>query len=102
MDMSCGLHAQAALPLAKEPLVPMGRRLVGPQCRSGHGGEEKNSQPLPKIKPPLIRPVAQTELSWFLEVEDFMLKFCKEIRFFCSQFILDRIQWGIFVLEVLM
>jgi hypothetical protein len=27
----------------KEPLVPLGRRLGGPQSRSGRGGEEKNS-----------------------------------------------------------
>jgi hypothetical protein len=27
------------------------RRLGGPQSRSGYGGEEKNSQPLPGIEP---------------------------------------------------
>jgi len=27
------------------------RRLGGPQSRSGHGGEEKNSQPPPGIEP---------------------------------------------------
>jgi hypothetical protein len=37
-----------------------------PQSRSAHGGEEKNSQPLPGLKLPIIQPVAQsytTELS---------------------------------------
>jgi hypothetical protein len=41
------------------------RRLGGPQSRSERGGEEKNSQPLPGLEPP-IQPVVQrytTELS---------------------------------------
>jgi hypothetical protein len=40
---------------------------LGPQSRSGRsGGEEKNSQPLPGLEPPIIQPVAQhytTELT---------------------------------------
>jgi len=40
------------------------RKLDGPQDRSGRGGEEKNSQPLPRLEPPIIQPVAQ--LSQFL------------------------------------
>jgi hypothetical protein len=39
----------------KEPLVPLDRRLDGPHSRSGRGGEEKNSQPLPGHEPPVIR-----------------------------------------------
>jgi hypothetical protein len=31
----------------------------GPQSRSGRGGEEQNSQPLPGLEPPIIQPVAQ-------------------------------------------
>jgi len=31
------------------------RRLGGPQSWSGHGGEEKNSQPLPGLKPLIIQ-----------------------------------------------
>jgi len=31
---------------------PLDRRLDGPQNLSGHGGEEKNSQPLPGLEPP--------------------------------------------------
>jgi hypothetical protein len=46
------------------------RRLGGPQTRSGRDGEEKYSQPLLGIEPPIIQPVAQsytTEL--YLKVE---------------------------------
>jgi hypothetical protein len=34
----------------KSPWYPLGRRLAGPQSRSGRGGEEKNSQPQPGIE----------------------------------------------------
>jgi len=34
----------------KSPWYPLHRRLGGPQSRSGRGGEEKNSQPLPGLK----------------------------------------------------
>jgi hypothetical protein len=50
----------------KSPWYPLERRLGGPQSRSGRGGEEKNSQPLPGFEPPIIQPVVQrytTELS---------------------------------------
>jgi hypothetical protein len=40
-------------------LVPLDRRLGGPQSRSGRGGEEKNFQPLPGLEPPSIQPVVQ-------------------------------------------
>jgi hypothetical protein len=53
-------------PQWKIPWYPMDRRLGGPQSRSGRGGEEKNPQPLPGLKPPIIQPIAQrytTELS---------------------------------------
>jgi hypothetical protein len=43
MEVSGQLHAPAALPPGKEPLVP--------QSRSGRGGEEKNSHPPPGIEP---------------------------------------------------
>jgi hypothetical protein len=58
MEVSGQLHASAALPPGKEPLYPLDRRLGGPQNRSGHGGEEKNSQPLPGLEHPFIQPVA--------------------------------------------
>jgi hypothetical protein len=43
----------------KSPWYPLDRRLGGPQNRFRGGGEEKNSQPLPKIEPPIIDPAAQ-------------------------------------------
>jgi hypothetical protein len=45
-------------PQGKSPWYPLDRRLGGIQNRSGHGGEEKNSQPPPGIEPPIIQPVA--------------------------------------------
>jgi hypothetical protein len=38
-------------PQGKSPWYPLDRRLGGPQSSSGHGGEEKNSQPQPGIEP---------------------------------------------------
>jgi hypothetical protein len=38
----------------------MDRRLGGHQNRSGLCGEEKNSQPLPGLEPPIIQPLAQS------------------------------------------
>jgi hypothetical protein len=46
-------------PQVKNPFYPLDRRLDGFQSRSGHGGEEKNCQPLPGIEPSIIQPVAQ-------------------------------------------
>jgi hypothetical protein len=37
-------------PQRKSPCYPLDRRLGGPQSRSGRGGEEKNSHPLPGIE----------------------------------------------------
>jgi hypothetical protein len=51
MEVSGQLHTPATLALRKEPLIPMDRRLGGPQSRSGRGGEEKNSQLPPGIEP---------------------------------------------------
>jgi hypothetical protein len=69
MEMSGQLHASAALTPGKNPWYPLARRLGGPQSRSGCGGEEKNSQLLPGLEPPIIQPVAErytTELSRLL------------------------------------
>jgi hypothetical protein len=65
MSASCPSHFT---PRERTP-DPLDRRLDGPQSQSGHGGEEKNSEPLPGLEPPIIQPVAQcctTELSWLL------------------------------------
>jgi hypothetical protein len=43
----------------KSPWYPLDRRLGGLQSRSGRGGEEVNSQPLPGLEPPIIQPVVQ-------------------------------------------
>jgi hypothetical protein len=56
-------------PKGKSPWYPLDRRKGGPQSESGRGGEEKNSQPLSGLEPPIIQPVAQrytTELSRLL------------------------------------
>jgi hypothetical protein len=59
--------------LCVRPLCPQEKRswcpLGGPRGRSGHGGKEGDSQPLPGLEPPIIQPVAQgynTELSRLL------------------------------------
>jgi hypothetical protein len=59
MEVSGQLHAVAALPPGKETLVTIGWKLGGLQSRSGCGGEEKNSQPLPGIELTIIQPVVQ-------------------------------------------
>jgi hypothetical protein len=62
----------------KSPWHPLDRRLGGTQIRFGCGGEEKNSQPLPGLEPPIIQPVAErytTELSRLLDVYKLYLKF---------------------------
>jgi hypothetical protein len=46
-------------PQGRSPGYPLDRRLGGHQSLSGRGGEEKNSQLLPEIEPPIIQPVAQ-------------------------------------------
>jgi hypothetical protein len=58
MEVSGQLHALAALLLGKSPWYPMEKRQGGPQSRSGRGGEENKSQPLPGLEPPIIQPVA--------------------------------------------
>jgi len=42
----------------KIPWYPLDTRLDGPQNQSGHSAEEKNSQPLPGLIPPIIQPTA--------------------------------------------
>jgi hypothetical protein len=55
-------------PRGNSPAYPLDRRLGGPQSRCGRG-EEKNSQPLLGLEPPIIQLVAQsytTELTRLL------------------------------------
>jgi hypothetical protein len=46
-------------PQGNSPRYPLDRRLGRPQSRSGRGGEQKNSQPLTGLEPPIIQPTAQ-------------------------------------------
>jgi hypothetical protein len=46
-------------PQGNNPWYPLDRRLGGSQSRSEHGGEEKSSQLLPGLEPPIIQLVAQ-------------------------------------------
>jgi hypothetical protein len=59
MEVSGQLYVPATLPTRKDPLVPSGSEAGWAYSLSGHGGEEKNSQPLPGFQPPIIQPVAQ-------------------------------------------
>jgi hypothetical protein len=59
MEVIGQLLTLAALPQGKSPRYLLDRRLGGPQSRSGRGGEEKNSQPLSVLEPPIIQPVSQ-------------------------------------------
>jgi hypothetical protein len=68
-------HAPAALPPGKEFLYPLDRRLGGKQSPSGSRGEEKNSEPLPGLEPPVIQHVAQ---SYTAELSRLLL--LKEVR----------------------
>jgi hypothetical protein len=56
-------------PQGKSTFYLLDRRLDGPQSRSGHGGEEKNTQLLTGLELLIIQPVAQrytSELSQLL------------------------------------
>jgi hypothetical protein len=62
---------QLLYPQGKSPWYALVRRLGGPQSQSGCVGEEKNSQPLLGLQPPIIQPVAQcytTEVSGFYTI----------------------------------
>jgi hypothetical protein len=66
MEVSGQIHEPAALPQRKSPWYPLDRKLGGPQSRSGHGGEEKNSQPTSCLKFRIVQSLDQrctTELS---------------------------------------
>jgi hypothetical protein len=50
---------QPLYPQGKSPWYSLDRRPGGLQSLSGRGGEEKYTQPLPELEPPIIQPVAQ-------------------------------------------
>jgi hypothetical protein len=60
MEVSGQFHAPTALPPRKETPYPLHKRRGGPQSRSGHGVEEKNSQPSPGIEPRLSGRLARS------------------------------------------
>jgi hypothetical protein len=60
MEVSGQLHGPAGLTQSKSPWYTLDRRLGGPQSRSGRGGEEKNSQFLPELEPPIIKTIPST------------------------------------------
>jgi hypothetical protein len=54
--LDLGTRCRWVVSFTTRPLYPQGKNpwypLVGPQSRSGRGGEERNSQPLPGLEPP--------------------------------------------------
>ena len=49
--MSGHFHALGALPLGREGLLPLSRKLVGPQSWSAHFGEQNPLLLLPAVQP---------------------------------------------------
>jgi hypothetical protein len=58
MEVSGQLHAPAALARGKNTWYPLDKKLGEPPRRYESGGEEKNSQPLQGIEPPIVQSVA--------------------------------------------
>jgi hypothetical protein len=72
MEVSGQLHTLTNLAPGKEPLVPLDRKLGGPQSRSGHGGEERNSQSQPGLEYPNIQ-IAMKTLNLALDLLTFLV-----------------------------
>jgi hypothetical protein len=68
----------------KGPWYLLDKRLAGPQSRSGHGGEEKNFQPMPGFEPLIVQTVAQgytAELSRLLHDDDDNINMSNTLRY---------------------
>jgi hypothetical protein len=57
MEVSSQLPGRPFYPQGKIPWYPLDSMLSGFQSRSGRGGEEKKSQFLSGLEPPIIQPV---------------------------------------------
>jgi hypothetical protein len=57
MEASGELHSRPLYPQVKSRWYPLDMSLGGPQIRSGHRDEEKNSQPLLGLEPMTMQPV---------------------------------------------
>jgi hypothetical protein len=64
----------------KSPWYPLERRLGGPQSQPGLG-EEKNSQPLPRLKSPMIQPIAQHYYIFHIMTTDTGYPHLKVVRY---------------------
>jgi hypothetical protein len=91
MELSGQLYAPAVYSQGKSPWYPLDRRLGGPQSRSGRRGEEKNSQPLPALEPPIIQRYT-TEL-WAPLLLVCLKYFILDIMCRCHGWILRRRNW---------
>jgi hypothetical protein len=58
-------------PQGREPLVPLNRRLGGPQSRSGRGREEKNSRES-NPRTPIVQPVVTGQN--FIHISHFSMR----------------------------
>jgi hypothetical protein len=61
MEVSGQLHTTAALLPEKDSRYAVDKGLGGPQSWSVRGGEEKNSQALQGLEPPIIQSVFQRD-----------------------------------------
>jgi hypothetical protein len=68
-------------PHGKSPWYPLDRRLGGPQSRSGRGGEEKNSYPLPGLEPRIIQSV---KLKRKLKIHPYLYKVYSVVIMTCT------------------
>jgi hypothetical protein len=53
-------------PQEKSPWNLLDRRLGGPRSQSGHGGEEENTQHMPGLEAPIIKPVMDSFKQFWL------------------------------------
>jgi hypothetical protein len=75
MEVSSQIYYPAALLPGKSPRFPLDMMLGGIQSRCRRGGEEKISQPLPRLEHPIIQPVSQhytTELTRLLNIHSYI------------------------------